>query len=214
MRRGVKIAAAVVMLAVIAALAFIKYLPTSSGFDPQGRYDPKVLNDVGVIYANRSDIRTFGEGWSTSNSCPWGFVHNGIDFFFKNDSKVLATAPGQVERIELRDNGASTENRYTIILGIRFNATVVVMYGFEPWTNHTADRNQQLAMFKVSNGTWVAKGDVIATFLMLQGAAHIHFGVTQDYTWRDPTLYMSSSTIVELLAMEHTYEPTWNLSYP
>lgn len=202
------------MLGILVALALVRYLPTGSGFDPQGRYDPKALNDVGVIYVNRSDILSFRGGFSTSNSCPWGMVHNGIDFFFENNSKVLATAPGLVERIEVRDNGAGTENRYTIIVGIRFNASVVVMYGFEPWTNHTADQDQQLAMFKFSVGTWVAKGDVVANFLMVAGSAHIHFGVTQDNIWRDPTLYMSSATIAELLAMEQSFHPGWQLSYP
>jgi murein DD-endopeptidase MepM/ murein hydrolase activator NlpD len=222
MRNGARIVIALVVIGVFTVIAFRWYLPTDynipttvpTGFDPQGRYDPTVLNDMGVIYLNRSDIRSFHEGWSTSNVCDWHFAHNGIDFDFKNDSSVIAAAPGQVERIDLMDFGADKENRYTVNLGIRFNATVLITYGFEPWTNQTAGRAQQVAMFKVSVGTWVAKGDPIASFLMVGVSAHIHFGVIQDNIFRDPSLYLSSGAIVELLAMVHSFHPGWKISYP
>jgi murein DD-endopeptidase MepM/ murein hydrolase activator NlpD len=222
MRNGARFIVAAVVIGAFAVLAVVRYLPTDynipttvpTGFNPQGRYDPTRLNDMGVIYLNRSDIRSFHEAWSTSNSCPWGFAHNGIDFDFKNDTTVIAAAPGQVERIDLMDFGADKENRYTVNLGIRFNATVLITYGFEPWTNQTAGRAQQVVMFKVAIGTWVAKGDPIASFLMVGVSAHIHFGVIQDNIFRDPSLYISSGAIVELLAMVQSFHPTWLISYP
>ncbi|MFX1483548.1 MAG: M23 family metallopeptidase [Promethearchaeota archaeon] len=183
-------------------------------FDTEGRYDPSELTDMGVIYSNRSDITSFNEGYSESNNCPWGFIHNGVDYFFANDSNVIAAAPGIVETIDLNDWGPEAAHRYTINVGIRFNSTVTVMYAFEPWTNSTLDQDQQLSMFSFEVGTWIARGNIIAEFLKSGDGAHIHFGVVQDGVWRDPTQYMSTDGYNELLGLIHDYHPTWEVSYP
>ena len=169
---------------------------------------------MGVIYDNRTDIRSFNEAYSESNSCPWGFIHNGIDYAYFNDSDVIAAAPGLVERIDLNDWGPEAQHRYTINVHIRFNASVELMYAFEPWTNSTEEQAQQVEMFNFEVGTWVAKGDVIAKFLLAGDGAHIHFGVIQDNVWRDPALYLSTDGYNELLGMIHEFQPTWEISYP
>ena len=183
-------------------------------FDTEGRYDSSELNDMGVIYANRSDIESFNEGYSESNNCPWGFIHQGIDFFYFNNSDVIAAAPGFVDTISLNDWGPGGPHRYTIGVEIRFNATVSLWYGFEPWTNSTIVQAQQLAMFNFEVGTWVAKGDVIAKFLNAGSGAHIDFGVVQDHERRNPTLYMSNSSYDELQEMIWDFHPSWSISYP
>ncbi|MHA1814703.1 MAG: hypothetical protein ACTSX1_01765 [Candidatus Heimdallarchaeaceae archaeon] len=81
-------------------------------FDNNDLYEDVELDYMGVVYENRSDIYTFNEGYSSSINCPWGFIHEGIDYFLINNSKVIAAAPGQVENIEWRDNGEGTENRF------------------------------------------------------------------------------------------------------
>ena len=183
-------------------------------FDTEGRYDSSELNDMGVIYANRSDIESYNEGYSESDSCPWGFIHNGIDYFFFNNSDVIAGAPGLVVGIDLNDWGPEAAHRYTINVEIKFNGTASLWYGFEPWTNSTLEQAQQVAMFNFEVGTWVAKGDVIAKFLAKAGSAHIHFGVVQESVWRDPVLYLSTSGYNELLGLIHDFHPTWDISYP
>jgi len=183
-------------------------------FDSGGRYDPSVLDDMGVAYANRSDIRSFNEAYSESDNCPWGFVHNGIDYAYFNDSDVIAAAPGLVERINLNDWGSEAQHRYTINVEIRFNETVKVIYHFEPWTNSTDEQAQQVEMFNFEVGTWVTKGEVIAKFLVAGNGAHIHFGVVQNEEWRDPSLYMSTEGYNELLGMIQDFHPTWEISYP
>ena len=185
-----------------------------SPFDTEGRYDSSILDDMGVIYANRSDIESYNEGYSESDISPWGFIHNGIDYFYSNNSDVIAGAPGLVVGIDLNDWGPEAAHRYTINVEIKFNGTVSFWYGFEPWTNSTLEQAQQVAMFNFEVGTWVAKGDVIANFLSAAGSAHIHFGVVQEGVWRDPVLYLSTSGFDELLGMIHDFHPTWNISYP
>lgn len=212
-----KAAIILILVIIIAGVAVVLYQMNDineNAFDTEGRYDPSVLDNMGVIYSNRSDIRSFNEAYSESTACPWGFIHNGIDYAYYNDSDVIAAAPGLVEEITLNDWGPEAQHRYTINVMIRFNATVRLVYGFEPWTNSTEEQTQQVEMFNFEVGTWVAKGDVIAKFLLAGDGAHIHFGVVQNNEWRDPTLYMSTDGYNELLGMIHEFEPTWEISYP
>ncbi len=207
----------VLLLIAAGALWYLRYRPgdgAPQSFDTGGRYDDSVLDDMGVIYTNRSDIYAFNEGYSESDNCPWGFVHNGIDYFFRNSSTVIAAAPGRVERIEPTDYGEGAFNRYRIEVAIRFNATVEVIYNFEPFTQDSKMRDLQLSMLKVEVGDWVAKGDAIATFLYCAEGAHIHFGVVQDNEWRCPALYLSQDAYGELLTLVHTFHPDWDLCYP
>ncbi len=207
----------VVLLVIVGGgtVAYLRYRGTNDEtFDAGGRYDSTRLDDMGVIYVNRSDIYAFNEGYSESENCPWGFPHNGIDYFFKNKSTVIAAAPGLVESVTVTDNGPDTANRFHIMVRIRFNATVEVIYNFEPWTDDPAEKDRQLEMIQIEAGDWVAKGDTIATFLNCGYGAHIHFGVVQDDQWRCPKEYLSDEAYDELMALVHTYHPDWNLCYP
>ena len=211
--------AIVILLLIISGIGIVGFLYQEGFFnrfffDTEGRYDSSVLDDMGVCYSNRSDIEAFNEGYSESDICPWGFIHNGIDYFYFNNSDVIAAAPGLVETIELRDWGPESWQRYTISVSIRFNASVTLTYGFEPITNSTEDQAQQLAMFNFEEGTWVEKGEVIAKFLRSNEGAHIHFGVYQNDIARNPTLYMSAAELNELEEMVHDFNPTWDVSYP
>ncbi len=207
-----------ILLLVIIGIGFAGYLflqeESVDVFDNEGRYDASVLDDMGVLYSNRSDILAFNGGYSESDNCPWGDEHNGIDFIFANNSDVVAVAPGRVEHVKLIDWGPYTWHRYIISVNIRFNATLTIEYGFEPITNSTEEQLQQLEMMNIENGSWVEKGDIIAKFLRANEWAHIHFGVYHDNIARDPTLYMSTAAYNELLAMVHDFHPTWNISYP
>ncbi len=183
-------------------------------FDPGERYESDRLDYMGVIYVNQSDIYAFNEGYSESDNCPWGFTHNGIDYFFKNGSTVIAAAPGQVESITWTDNGESAANRFHITVIIRFNATTIVHYNFEPWTQNASDRDAQLSLLQIEEGDWVAMGDKIATFLNIGGGAHIHFGVIQDDEWQCPKQYLSEDAYNEIMSLIHSYHPDWDLCYP
>ena len=84
----------------------------------------------------------FNEGYSESASCPWGFEHNGLDYFFNNGSNVIAAAPGQIWEIENHEGEGN--NKYHVRIWIRFNKSTVLGYNFEPWTTKEADRNKQI----------------------------------------------------------------------
>lgn len=183
-------------------------------FDPGNRYDSERLDYMGVIYENRSDIIAFNEGYSESDNCPWGFVHNGIDYFFDNASPVIAAAPGRVESIQVTDNGANVTNRFFITITIRFNSSLVVHYNFEPWTKNETERDQQLEMVNIQAGDWVALGEQIAVFLKAGPGAHIHFGVILNNEWQCPRPYFSADAYTEIMEMIHSFHPDWDLCYP
>ncbi|MCG3226697.1 MAG: hypothetical protein H7645_07245 [Candidatus Heimdallarchaeota archaeon] len=183
-------------------------------FNPGDGYDPSVLDFMDVIYDNRTDIYAFNEGYSESDACPWGFEHNGIDYFLLNDSRVLAATPGQVVTVEWRDNGEEYENRFYIRLDIRFSKKILIGYNFEPWTQNSEDKDKQLAMFKVQKGDWVGIGQEIARFLYVGGGAHIHFDVTENNGRSCPQQYFSTEGYNELMEMIHTFNPSWELCYP
>jgi hypothetical protein len=183
-------------------------------FDPGDRYQSQRLDYMGVIYANRSDIYAFNEGYSETNSCPWGFIHCGIDYFFNNDSEVISAAPGYVESISWRVNPDTTVNMYNIFVMIRFNASILLHYCFEPFTHVEGDQNRLLSMLEVHVGDWVMKGDVIGQFLHVESGAHIHFGLQTGNVWWNPEPFFGSADHNEIMGLIHDYNPGWNLSYP
>ncbi len=210
MRRGLLVLFLVLIVIVGIGIVFLR----PSTFDPGDRYASDRLDYMGVIYVNRSDICSYNEGYSETTDCPWGFIHNGIDYFFYNNSQVIAAAPGYVEEVSWRENPDTTLNMYNIYVVIRFNATVVVRYGFEPFTHVVGDQNRQLSMLTVQEGDWVQKGDLIGLFLFVEDAAHIHFGVVTGNEWIDPEPFFGTSDHTEILGLINDYHPGWELSYP
>ena len=204
----------IVLLGAGFGAAYLYFNWNKLNFNPGDRYESTNLNYMDVLYDNRSDIYAFNEGYSESDACPWGFVHNGIDYFLNNDSKVLAAAPGQVERIEWRDYGEGVENRFHIRITIRFNKSVEVGYNFEPWTQNEQDKDKQILMFKVQEGDWVEIGQEIARFLYVNEGAHIHFDVIENNDRTCPRKYFSQEGYDELIAMIKSFNPDWELCYP
>ncbi|MEM2142889.1 MAG: M23 family metallopeptidase [Candidatus Thorarchaeota archaeon] len=212
-RVGAVLLLAIVLLLLVFRTSIIR-LSNEVIFDPGGRYDPRSLDYMGVIYSNRSDIYAYHNGYSTTTDCPWGFVHNGIDYHFKNNSLVIAAAPGYVEYVGWRINPDTTVNLYNIFVFVRFNVSVVLMYTFEPFTHVEGDHLRQLDMLLVKEGDWVQKGDPIGSFLHVEDGAHIHFGVTVNHEWVDPEPFFGDSDRLELLSLIHSYHPDWEISYP
>ncbi|MCK4972087.1 MAG: M23 family metallopeptidase [Candidatus Heimdallarchaeota archaeon] len=183
-------------------------------FDNNDLYEDVELDYMNVVYENQSYIYAFNEGYSSSINCPWGFIHEGIDYFLITNSKVIAAAPGQVENIEWRDNGEGTENRFYARIWIRFNKDIQIGYNFEPWTQYEEDKNQQLSMFSVQVGDWVEIGQEIARFLYVEEGAHIHFDVIENNERSCIEKYFSEEGYDEIMEMIHSFHPTWELCYP
>lgn len=182
-------------------------------FNPGDRYPSETLDYMNVIYETRSDNYAFNEGYSESTNCPWGFEHNGLDFFLLNNSKVIAATPGLVERIEWRDYGEGVENRFHVSIQVRFNKDITIGYNFEPWTEFASDKDKQLAMLEVQEGDWIELGQELARFLSV-GGGHIHFDVSLNHEQTCPKPFYSSEGYNEMMEMIHSFNPTWEMCYP
>ncbi|MBN1329322.1 MAG: hypothetical protein JXA54_07595 [Candidatus Heimdallarchaeota archaeon] len=156
------------------------YNPTDT-FSSEGRYDDSNLNYMGVIFVNTTDLYdlVFHCEYHPVHPCEdTGLQFYGGDFFFHNQSPVIACAPGYVDRIDwLAGDDPSGISVYIINVGIRFNDTVSVTYCFEPFTNKTRDWELQGSWLNVSLGDWVEKGDLIGYFLKINPYAHVHWDV-------------------------------------
>ncbi|MFX1367155.1 MAG: M23 family metallopeptidase [Promethearchaeota archaeon] len=216
MRKQVCVVGVVVLLVVAVGVVFL--LGTNGDapdvFDNEGRYDSTVLNNMGVIYSSQSDIAFYRDGYSESDACPWGFEHNGIDYFFFNNSPVIAAAPGIVESIEIGYLPESTF--YKVGVHIRFNSSVWLEYGFEGNSTDEAVRAQQVSMIDVEVGDWVAKGDQIGRFLSPTGEDHIHFGVYLSDQAICPRRVMGEMDYNEIMSLIDLLQPgqDWELCYP
>jgi len=205
-----------IILVVAAAAAVIYFGDFDFGgivdtFDNEGRYDSTVLNNMGVLYSNQSDIAMWNNGFSKSDSCPWNATHNGLDYFFLNNSDVIAAAPGLVEDIELGFVANGTV--YKVAVHIRFNSTLTIEYGFEGFSTDVAVRAQQAAMIDVEIGDWVVKGDQIGKFLRPTEYDHVHFSVYVN-DGICPRLVMGADDYNEIMSLVHSFHPTWELCYP
>ncbi|MHA1734367.1 MAG: hypothetical protein ACTSU5_20700 [Promethearchaeota archaeon] len=180
-------------------------------FDPGDRYDDSALDEMGVIFKDANDICGFSEGFSTTESCPWGFVHLGIDFFFSNGSQFVAASPGQVIGVDPKQNERT--GRYQVGLAIRFNTSVILNYNMECFSDLPEDADRQIAMLNVSVGTWVVKGQYLGTFLKIGSGAHVHFDVIEDEQKYCLEKYYGAPDLAELVELVHSYHPTWDVCY-
>jgi hypothetical protein len=219
-RKKARVIRVTIILGVIVAgglmlLMIPQWLGYDIFFDNGGRYDASVLDDMGVIYANRPDNYGFREGYSSSASCPWGFVHTGLDFFLNNASTFVAAAPGKIIDITSKDWGAGEQNRYRMSIMLQFNGTTKIAYNLEPWTDKPADLAKQEAMISVHEGDWVSKGQSLGKFLTVNASSgHIDFGVLEREARVCPQKFFGSSDLTELMTMINSFQPGWSLCYP
>lgn len=214
MGKGKAVLIIIIILAVGLGGTFLYFKWNDFFFNNGGRYDDTQLDYMDVLYENRSDIYAFNEGYSASENCPWGFTHEGIDYFLLNDSKVIAAAPGMVEKIEWKDYGEGEWNRFHVRIWIRFNKDIQIGYNFEPVTVNEEDKDKQIAMFAVEVGEWVEIGQEIARFLYVAEGAHIHFDVIENNDRSCIQKYFSTEGYTEIMEMIHEYHADWDLCYP
>jgi murein DD-endopeptidase MepM/ murein hydrolase activator NlpD len=193
----------------IGVLLVPKLINMNLFFNPGSRYDDSILK-LNVIFEDPDDIYSVNGGYSTTKSCPWGRVHEGFDFAFKNNSNVLAGAPGKVTEITYDDWGESGgENRYMIHLYVRFNRTIELCYCFEPWTNISAEWNHQKELLNVEVGDWIQEGDLIGVFLNAGSGAHIHFDLKDKGERIRLDRYYTTEAYDKMMNLVHTYHPEW-----
>ncbi len=172
-------------------------------------YNTSQLNYLEVPFENESDIITVNGGFSTTNSCPWARAHLGFDFEFRNNSNIIAAAPGKVVFMDIFQMSSEIGGYYVMHIFIQFNATVIVNYGFEPWTTDRSDAERQFNMFSVKVGDWVNQSQKIGTFLRIGESAHIHFDVLENNNRERLDKYFSAAAHQKMMNLVHKFHPEW-----
>lgn len=112
-------------------------------------------------YVNEADIVSINEAYSETATCPWGFVHQGIDFFPQLGSlhDFQTVSSGVVDDVNLWLNPGN--NFWQVNVRIQYNNTISVEYAFEPMSSLQADGQTQLANILVAAGDTVSSGQLI-----------------------------------------------------
>jgi murein DD-endopeptidase MepM/ murein hydrolase activator NlpD len=163
-------------------------------------------------YLNNSDISSINEAFSSTSSAPWGFQHNGVDFFPTGNNKPFqAVASGTVDEVNLWQNNISSN--WQVNVRIKVNPTYIVEYAFEPFSTSQTDGNTQRANISVSVGQTVVQGDAIGNLFTVNPGAHVHFGLLQNSISICPETYFTVSAKDSVLGLIHKDHPTWNMCY-
>lgn len=139
-------------------------------------------------YVNESDMASVNEGFSSEGSTsPWGFVHNGIDFFPTGNLKSFqATCSGVVDSVQLQQNSFTSNWQVNLLLVCNsyvpdpnmggYFSPLAVETIFEPMSTAQTDGQTQLSNITVADGQAVTQGDVIGYLHTAGTGAHVHFG--------------------------------------
>jgi hypothetical protein len=163
-------------------------------------------------YQNISEMSVINEAYSESSSCPWGFIHQGIDFFPVSDLATFrAVSNGTIERI---DRFYNTGNGYwQVNLDLRINSVYRVGYAFEPMSSNSADADTQMSNILVTQGQTVTQGQALGRLLVRGGGTHVHFGLYKGNNPICPESYFTEDARNSILLILHRTYPGANICY-
>lgn len=167
------------------------------------------LNYVNTSFISRDGIHTVQNAYSNTTDCPWGYVHEGFDFYFKHDRRVYVAAPGLVKTISLIDRGSGV-NRYALNITIQFNSYISTEYIFEIWSNNINDYNTQLSKIYITEGEWIMLGWGIGDFQQFHPSGHVQFSIIENGDRFPLDKYYSPAAYDQMMKLINVYH---NWSY-
>lgn len=170
--------------------------------------------DISMItpYVNQSDMASVNEAFSSDDSAPWGFTHDGVDFFpIGNLKPFQAVCSGVVDKVELWQNNISSN--WQVNVRIICNSTYSVEYGFEPMTTVQSDGETQIANILVSEGQTVTQGDLIGYLFTSGEGSHVHFGFFRNWDAICPEPYFTQEARDSILDLIRIVWPGANMCY-
>lgn len=155
-------------------------------------------------YVNESDMSDVMESFSTVNSSPWGFVHDGIDIFPQGDLKPFqAVCSGRVFRIFV------FSEQVTVVIAC--NSAYLAGYHFETQSPDTGQ--DQLDNIMVVEGQEVSQGNIIGYLYAPNENAHVHFSLYKNTIPICPEAYFSLENRNSILNLIHVTFPGANMCY-
>lgn len=167
-------------------------------------------------YVNEADIVSINEAYSETATCPWGFVHQGIDFFPQLGSlhDFQTVSSGVVDDVNLWLNPGN--NFWQVNVRIQYNNTISVEYAFEPMSSLQADGQTQLANILVAAGDTVSSGQLIGRLHAASNGAHVHFSLVENNQFICPEPYFTpaaQASIMTILQNTFPSEPNLQMCY-
>ena len=205
-QKGISSIVVIAIIVIIAAVGVGSYLllKGKGGGPPPSMITP---------YKNASDIASINEAFSASANAPWGFAHNGIDFFPTGDIKPFqAVFSGVVTKVKLWQNDKTSNWQVNVTL--EFNSSFSAEYFFESFSQNMADGQTQLSNILVSVGQSVSQGDIIGKLYTAGSGSHVHFGLMKDGDAINPEPYFTQDAKNSILEILHRTYPGANMGYP
>jgi murein DD-endopeptidase MepM/ murein hydrolase activator NlpD len=180
--------------------------------DPGPDPAPDVISMI-TPFLTTSGIASINEAFSSSVDPPWGFKHDGIDFFTAGKlSPFQAVSSGTIEEFRLWQNTDSSN--WQVNVRIKYNSVYSVGYAFEPFSTVQSDGQIQLANMYVSLGQTIAQGTIIGNLYHAAGGAHVHFGFYKNNEPICPEPYFTPEARDSILYLIHKDHPDWDMCYP
>ncbi|MBW1788099.1 MAG: M23 family metallopeptidase [Deltaproteobacteria bacterium] len=192
-------------------------------------------------YADEADMGPINEAYSESADAPWGFAHNGVDFFSVDQrTPFRAVSAGTVEELQLFYNEGNSMWQVNVsirhdtdyrtgyafepwttsqveaeaqLADIPLSTDYRTGYAFEPWTTSQVEAEAQLADIPLSIGQYVTQGEIIG-YLHKKGAgAHVHFGLYQGWSAICPEPFFTRAAAESVLRLLHMAFPGADMCY-
>lgn len=162
-------------------------------------------------FVYEDNVTTVNEAYSDTKNCPWGFVHQGIDFFTFNNSPFQAVADCVLtEKIKFYNSG---NGQWQVNLRLEYSSDVWFGMAFEPGSANESHGDQQLTMISHSEGTQLKKGDIIGTLLTVRDGAHVDWGVRIYDINVCPAPYFTPEAYQSVLNTIQKNNPSWEMCY-
>ena len=151
---------------------------------------------LGLPFEGLSDMGPINEAYSETASCPWGFIHNGIDFFPTVNLKAfVAAASGTVTGVQLFHVG---EN-WAVDVGILHDDYYSSGYTFEPMSSSVLHGSNQLENVIVTAHQAVAQGEIIGYLYTPSNGAHVHYQFMTNWEATCPEPYFDNAAVTSIL---------------
>lgn len=174
------------------------------GSDESGSGEPITMI---TPYVQESDIDCINEAYSESSSCPWGFEHNGVDFFpVTNFVWFQAPAAAEVREVKLWQNPGN--NYWQVNVDLKCNDRYSISMGFEPMSGDQADGQIQLTNIVVTVGQQLTQSQPVGRLYLKGGGTHVHFGLYSNDTAVCPESFFTSNARASIMTILHKTWPT------
>ena len=163
-------------------------------------------------FVSAQDVGDIREAFSASSNAPWGFAHDGVDFFPAADlMPVQAAAAGRVEFVNQMANNVT--GNWQVNVRVRYDATDAVEYVFEPFSRSEEAAQAQRSQIAVQSGQQLSARQLVGRIVIRGEGAHLHFGIAHGAGFVCPEPFFTPDARTAVLAVLRTRHPGWNLCY-